>query len=62
MRKRAEYEHSMKKEKYAKKGISIAGVGLPAAGKSTILKVLAEKKGWSFRIGSKQRFDQTQNQ
>ena len=29
-----------------RQGILIAGVGLPAAGKSTILKVLAEKKGW----------------
>jgi deoxyadenosine/deoxycytidine kinase len=29
-----------------KRGILIAGVGLPAAGKSTVLKALAEKKGW----------------
>src|SRR5579859_1406250 len=29
-----------------KQGILVAGVGLPAAGKSTILKALAERKGW----------------
>lgn len=29
-----------------KRGVLIAGVGLPAAGKSTILKALAERKGW----------------
>jgi len=32
-----------------KQGILIAGVGLPAAGKSTILKALAEKKGWHLK-------------
>jgi deoxyadenosine/deoxycytidine kinase len=39
-----------------KPGILIAGVGLPAAGKSTILRVLAEKKGWQRFVEPEEMF------